>query len=262
MQVGEVEISPVLDGTAYLPVKEAYETMPDEAWAAHQQFLTADGNIEIALGGFLIRTADRLVLVDTGVGTVSAGAFRGGRFIDSLATVGVTPSDVTDVILTHLHFDHVGWSTQKGAVVFTNAIYRCDARDWEHFVGPDLGATRKLSPLEGHLSLFDHNGPLLPGVDVLSAPGHTPGSTVVVVSSGVERAMLLGDVVHCAVELLDEEWQGMADVDPDLAKRTRNALARELEGTDTLVAAAHFPGLRFGRLLSGQGKRQWVVPSF
>jgi hypothetical protein len=72
--------------------------------------------------------------------------------------------------------------------------------------------------------------------------------------------MLLGDVVHCPVELLDDEWAGIADVDPALARRTRTALARELEGTDVPVAASHFPGLRFGRLLSGAGGRSWVVP--
>jgi glyoxylase-like metal-dependent hydrolase (beta-lactamase superfamily II) len=269
MRVGAIEISPVLDGTSQMPIRVAYEAMPEEAWAHHQQFLSAAGNVEIDLGGFLIRTADRVVLVDTGIGTVSAGGaaaamgvvtFEGGRFLDSLSALGVTPRDITDVVLTHLHFDHVGWSTQKGAVVFTNATYRCDRRDWEHFVGPDPGATRKLSPLADRLALFDRDGPLLPGLDVFSAPGHTPGSTVVVVSSGVERAVLLGDVVHCPIELVDEEWAGMADVDPALAKRTRNAWALELEGTDTPVAAAHFPGLRFGRLLAGEGRRQWVVP--
>ena len=81
----------------------------------------------------------------------------------------------------------------------------------------------------------------------------------VVVSSGTARALLLGDVVHCPVELLDEEWAGMGDVDPELAKRTRNAMARELEGTDVPVAAAHFPGLQFGKLLVANGKRQWVI---
>src|ERR1700722_18369771 len=106
MRVGGIDISPVLDGTSQVPVRVAYEAMPDEAWASHQQFLSADGNIEIALGGFLIRTGDRVVLVDTGIGTVSAGGaasamgavtFEGGHFLDSLAGLGVAPSDVTDV---------------------------------------------------------------------------------------------------------------------------------------------------------------------
>jgi hypothetical protein len=71
--------------------------------------------------------------------------------------------------------------------------------------------------------------------------------------------MLLGDVVHCAVELLEEEWGGFGDVDPQLAARTRAALAREIEGADIPVAAAHFPEMRFGRLLRGEGRRRWVV---
>ena len=107
---------------------------------------------------------------------------------------------MTDVVLSHLHFDHVGWTTQKGRVVFPHATYRCHEDDWAHFVtGPqaDPGAVRKLSPLEGRLETFTDAATLAPGVDARSAPGHTPGSTIVVLSSGAERAMRLGDAVHC-----------------------------------------------------------------
>jgi glyoxylase-like metal-dependent hydrolase (beta-lactamase superfamily II) len=260
MNVGDIDIMPVHDGYAHIPVKDAYPGISPEAWLPHRNLLRDDGlTVEMALGGFLVRTADRLVLVDAGVGSVKIDPFQGGLLLESMRSLGVSPEDVTDVVLTHLHFDHVGWTTQKGDVVFKDATYRCDRRDWEHFVGPDAGATRKLSPLESRMAFFDRSGPLLKGIDVQSAPGHTPGSTIVVISSGNERAMLLGDVVHCAAELLDDEWEGMSDVDPELAKRTRNALARELEGTDVPVAAAHFPGLQFGRLLAGEGTRRWVI---
>ena len=70
--------------------------------------------------------------------------------------------------------------------------------------------------------------------------------------------MLLGDVVHCPVELLDDEWAGMGDLDPALAARTREAMAREIEGSRIPVAGAHFPGMQFGRLLRAEGKRSWV----
>jgi glyoxylase-like metal-dependent hydrolase (beta-lactamase superfamily II) len=258
--MGDVEILPVLDGVTYLPISEPFLNMPPEAWAGHEQFLTSDGKVELALGGFLIRRRgdDRLVLVDTGAGTIT-GLFAGGALLDSLGAHGLTPSGITDVIFTHLHFDHVGWATQKGRIVFENATYRCDARDWAHFVGPDPGATRKLSPLADRMEFWDSSCTVLPGIDTMVAPGHTPGSTIIVVSSGADRALLLGDVAHCPLELLEEEWTGMGDVDPDLARRTRNAVARELAGTDVPVAAAHFPGLRFGRVLLGEGKRQWVV---
>ena len=258
MRVGDIDVMPVIDGQAILPATEAFAGTTDEQWSQHRRFLTDDGRLEMALGGFLVRSGSRVVVVDTGVGRIQ-GLFEGGMFLDSLAAHGVAPADVTDVVFTHLHFDHVGWATQQGEVVFPNATYRCDERDWAHFVGPDPGATKKLTPLESRLATWSASGPLLPGIDTMVAPGHTPGSTIIVLSSGGDRAMLLGDVVHCPVELLDDEWAGLGDVDPALAKRTRNSLARELEGLDLPVAAAHFPGLRFGRLLAAEGRRNWVV---
>lgn len=267
MQVGDITIEPVIDGTMRVPPTVAYTSMgagPDdrgaseEDWAPHRDLLADDGMLEMAIGGFLVRTGDRVVLVDTGIGEIKTGPMRGGDFLRGLAALGVTPDDVTDVVLTHLHFDHVGWTTRHGEIVFQGATYRCDARDWTHFVGPDPGATRKLSPLESRLEPWSESGALLPGLDTMSAPGHTPGSTIIVASSGTARAMMLGDVVHCPVELLDDEWSGMSDVDPELALRTRVALMKELEGSDTPVAAAHFPGMQFGRVLFGSGRRSWV----
>lgn len=267
MQVGSLIVEPILDGVARLPATDAYRAVAgsgvkgsdEQDWAPHRGLLDDDGMLELALGGFLVRSGDRVVVVDTGVGELERGVFSGGRFIANLVAHGVGPDDVTDVVLTHLHFDHVGWTTRHGEIVFPNATYRCDVSDWTHFVGPDPGATRKLRPIENRLEPWHSSGPLLPGLDAMAAPGHTPGSTIVVLSSGTERAMLLGDVVHCPVELLDEEWAGIGDVDPALALRTRRALIAELEGSRTPVTAAHFPGLRFGRLLGASGRRSWVL---
>jgi glyoxylase-like metal-dependent hydrolase (beta-lactamase superfamily II) len=217
--------------------------------------------LEFVFGGFLIRGAgDRVMIVDGGIGAVSDPQYglAGGQLLSSLASVGVTPAEVTDVLFTHLHFDHIGWASVDGAPTFPNATYRCDRRDWDHFVGADDAATAQLRPVEERFEAWDGDVTLAPGVDTRLCAGHTPGSALIVLSSGDQRALLLGDVVHCAVELLDDEWGGVADVDPVMAQQARNALARELEGTDVPVAAAHFPGLRFGRVLAGQGRRQWV----
>jgi glyoxylase-like metal-dependent hydrolase (beta-lactamase superfamily II) len=271
MRVGDLDILPVHDGVARLSPTEAYRTgggddpggkgAAEQDWAPHRGLLGEDGKLELALGGFLIRSGGHTVVVDAGIGARSVGAFQGGRLLASLADLGVTPSDVTDVVFTHLHFDHVGWATTHGEVVFPNATYRCDQRDWDHFVtaDPDGGAARKLNPITDRLATWDRDATLVPGLDVRAAPGHTPGSTIVVVSDGAARALLLGDVVHCPVELLDDEWAGFGDVDPKLAKRTRVALAREFEGKDIPVAAAHFPGMQFGRLVAAEGRRSWVV---
>jgi glyoxylase-like metal-dependent hydrolase (beta-lactamase superfamily II) len=263
MRVGSLEIHPVLDGWASLPVGDLlrFTGDRDDPWLPHEQFLTADGQIELTLGGFLVRTGDRLVVIDAGVGRINNDHYHGGQFLESLAGLGVDPADVTDVVFTHLHFDHVGWATQKGTVVFPRATFRCHQADWDHFVAgpdPEAGSVRKLSPLADRLQTFGDDTAVAPGITVRHAPGHTPGSAVIVVAGGAERAVLLGDVVHCPVELMENEWEAVVDVDPVLARRTREALARELEGEELPAAAAHFPGLRFGRLLGGSGRRHWT----
>ena len=264
MNIGELVVEPIFDGTLKAPAT-AFKGTTDEQWAPHRRFLDEEGRLEFSLGGFLVRgVADRLVLIDAGVGphsgTIMGGLapFQGGELLNNLAAKNVDPSDVTDVIFTHLHFDHVGWASRDGEVVFPKATYRCDAHDWEHFRGNER-IQAMVAPIEDRLVAWDSSGPLCPGIDTMRAPGHTPGSTILVLSSGTSRGLLLGDVVHCPVELLDDEWAGLGDVDPDLAKRTRNQLAREIEGTDTPVAAAHFPGMVFGRLLSAHGRRSWLV---
>jgi glyoxylase-like metal-dependent hydrolase (beta-lactamase superfamily II) len=170
----------------------------------------------------------------------------------------VAPADVTDVVFTHLHFDHVGWATQQGRVVFGNATYRVHADDWAHFVAaPDAqpGAVRKLSPLAARLETFDGEVTIAPGLTARPAPGHTPGSTVFVVSSGDERALLLGDVVHSVVELAEPDWEAVFDLDPAAASAVRNTLADEVADSPDLVAGGHFPGLRFGRVVTVSGRR-------
>jgi glyoxylase-like metal-dependent hydrolase (beta-lactamase superfamily II) len=262
MRVGDIEILPVVDGIGREVPREVL-TRPghDDPWSCHQDRLDAHGHLELTLGGFLLRTGPRTVLVDAGVGGIDNGRYAGGGFLDSLRALDVEPADVTDVVFTHLHFDHVGWATRRGEVVFPHATYRAHARDWAHFVdSPDAepGAVRKLSPLAGQLELFDTDATLAPGLDTRHAPGHTPGSTVFVVSSAGERALLIGDVAHSVVELEEPEWQAVFDVDPEAARAVRRALVDEVIDTPDLVVPAHAPGLSFGRIITTTPGRRWV----
>jgi Metallo-beta-lactamase superfamily len=168
MRIGEIDVRPIIDGVALVPTTEDWIGMPAAAWDAHPEILTTDGRIELAMGGFLVRSGDRTVLIDLGCGT-REGMFTGGRFLESLGAEGVTPADITDVVLTHLHFDHIGWATKAGEVVFPNATYRCAAQDWAWFSANDEKAVRKLGGLVegGRFTFWDTSGPLLPGVDVM-----------------------------------------------------------------------------------------------
>jgi glyoxylase-like metal-dependent hydrolase (beta-lactamase superfamily II) len=270
VDVGDIEITAVHDGRFNVPATAFFPSTSDVDWAPHKAFLNDDGTLPLELGGFLVRSHDRVLLVDAGVGPRQEPGF--GRLLASLAELGVAPDDVTDVVFTHLHFDHVGWASAEGTAVFSRATYRCDARDWDFFSGPDaaehertaqtyfgaITAREKLAPVLDRIETWRGDTVLAPGVEVRSAPGHTPGSAVVVLSSGTERALLLGDVVHCPVELLEDEWAALGDVDPKVAARTRATWVAELEGSGVAAAAAHFPGMRFGRLLPASGRRQWV----
>jgi glyoxylase-like metal-dependent hydrolase (beta-lactamase superfamily II) len=263
MRVGSLEVLPVYDGTGREPARESL-TKPGvtDPWSCHEHLLDSNGDLDLTIGGFLLRTGDRTVLVDAGVGTIDNAKYHGGRFLDSLRAAGVEPADVTDVVFTHLHFDHVGWATQRGAIVFPNATYHVHTADQQHFLaGPSAnpGAVRKLGPLEGRWSTFDGDTTIAPGLDARPAPGHTPGSTVYVVSSDGERALLLGDVVHSVVELTEPDWEAVFDVDPVAAKAVRARLTAEITDSPHAVVGAHFPGLRFGRLVSLAGGRRFVA---
>ncbi len=258
MLLGDLDVTPIIDGRGVFQADQLLR----HRGGSDLGHLGDNGRIELAMGAFLVRTGSRCILVDAGAGNLSSNGFETGRLLDGLAARGVMPTDVTDVVLTHLHFDHVGWATQKGDVVFTNATFRCHARDWDHFVAgpaPIEASVRKLGPISSRLELFDVDGSIAPGVDVQLAAGHTPGSIVVVLSGGGERVLLLGDAVHCAFELYDSEWESVFDVDPNLASVTRERLARAIEHDGTLATGAHFPALAFGRLIRAEGKRHWVM---
>ncbi|GAA4889458.1 MBL fold metallo-hydrolase [Actinomycetospora straminea] len=262
MRVGDLEIVPVIDGTGRERAREVLTAPGGDRWACHPEHLDAHGDLELTLGGFLLRTGDRLVLVDTGVGRIHNDQYAGGGFLDALAALGVTTDQVTDVVFTHLHFDHVGWATSKGEVVFDRATCRVHEADWAHFVeaaDADPGAVRKLAPLRERLATFDAEHTVAPGLDARPTPGHTPGSTSYVVSSRGERALLIGDVAHSVVELEEPDWQAVFDVDPVAAQAVRHRLADEVAATGDLVAAAHFPGLAFGRIVTVGGRRRFTV---
>lgn len=258
MRIGALAVEPVYDGYAREPAREVLRRPgAPGAWACHEDLLDAAGNLNLTLGGFLVRTGDRTILVDTGVGTIDNDKYHGGRFLDSLRGLGVSPADVTDVVFTHLHFDHVGWATKKGEVVFANATYRVHRADWAHFVDSadaDPGAVRKLSPLTGRLETFEADTTLAPGLGTRHVPGHTPGSTIFSVSSEGERALLLGDVAHSPVELTDPTWEAVFDLDPAAARRVRADVSDAAADGPDVIAAAHFP---FGRLVTADGVRRY-----
>lgn len=196
-----------------------------------------------------------------------------GFLLDSLAAQGIKPEQITDVILSHLHFDHIGWVSDGSAPTFPNATIRAPEKDLEHFLLPAqaledsmyeaawhvMPTAQRLAPVLDRIETWDGDVNLLPGLDAIATPGHTPGHSIFVLSSGERRGMLLGDVVHCPLQLTDPDFSVMADIDGALADRQRERVYREMvEDPALAVAASHFPELRFGRILEGKGRAGWT----
>lgn len=262
LTVGEVEVQALSDGYLRFEPTAFFPGTTDHDWAAdrHRRYLDPDGKLTTPIGVFLLRTGGRTVLVDCGLKVDDGGDWRGGRLMDALAATGVQTGDVDTVVISHLHWDHTGWTVSDGRPTFENATYRCHADDlpWAREAFTE-SYEQRIEPIAARIETVEDGTSVAPGVTVRAAPGHTPGHVVVVLASRGERALLLGDAIHCPVQLTETDWTMMGDADPAMAVRTREALLRELDGTADVAATAHFPGLRFGRVVTGGEGRTWVT---
>jgi glyoxylase-like metal-dependent hydrolase (beta-lactamase superfamily II) len=265
VRIGDLHLHPISDGTFVArPMYFGSQVPPD----SHPELFDRHGTAWLPLGCFLIRSGERVVLVDAGLGPEVQDGMHlivGGQLLTGLRAQGVTTAEVTDVVCSHFHADHVGWLFDLAAnPIFPRATIWYGAGDFHHLVtGPgDMTVHIRQGFTEpsnaARLRPIDRDTTIASGVTAVLAPGHTPGHLCVVISSGQERALLLGDAVTCPVQLDEPTWHSIGDVDPALADRTRERLWRELENEHTVGAGSHFPKLQFGRVLPGTARR-WLT---
>ena len=269
--VGDVRITYLPDGQSRFIATAMFPKSSPEAWEAHREWLDEESRIVSTIGGFLVETPGNKVVVDTGFGPSQFefpgfGPIGGGWFLESLANTGVSADDIDTVIYTHLHVDHTGWTSREAAegrrLTFPNARHVVRGAEWDFWGGKDdpagPGVEGFQQPLENRLDLADDGDTVVPGITLVATPGHTPGHSCLVISSGNERAIILGDITHCPVQLEESEWACVFDVDQDLGRQSRERMWEELEKGSTTAAASHFANVVFGRLMSAEGRRQWV----
>lgn len=283
LTVGDTTVTFLPDGHGWLNPAVLFPASSPDGWSTHAAYLDAQGRFPVSVGSFLVRTASRTLLVDLGLGAVDfaipdVATFKGGALLDSLAAEGLTPADIDTVFYTHLHHDHVGWTTnvapapnaRPGQIVkgltFAHARHLVTEQEWHHWagtedlVGPDPAAVR--APLADLIEFAADGEQIAPGVRVLATPGHTPGHSSLMVTdpSGADerRLVILGDVMHCQVQVSETHWSFAFDADPAQAIDTRERVLKELEDGRTLLAGGHFAGNVFGRVLPPAARRTWA----
>lgn len=257
-QVGDRVVHGVSDGV--FRMREGFMSVPGFQHA----YEDADGVAAFPIASFLV-PGEQTVLIDAGVGKVDRRTLSGGFLLEELARLGVKPADVDLLAVSHLHLDHDGWiATNDGEVVFPNATLRIGAGDYALFVegdseegvlamAPHLKAVLSELYEAGRIEFVEEDSvEIAPGVIAVPTPGHTPGHLAFAIRDRDERLMILGDAMYCPEQLTDADLTAMHDVDPVLARRSRELIQREAERHGTTAVGCHFPGLKGARVVDGR----------
>ena len=205
--------------------------------------------ITLSVNDLLVRTGGRLFLIDTGLGARYQGALAA-----SLKLAGVAAGDVTDVLITHPHPDHVGGLLDaQGRLAFPNATIRMAAPAWAWMQQKFPPAT--IAAITPRIQTFTPGASIAPGIRSVSFPGHTPGHVGYEIASGHSRLLDSGDIAHSAiVSLARPQWQVEFDNDRVVGRQTRLEELSSLAKSHERVFAPHFPFPGVGHIVvAGRG---------
>ena len=275
-RLGNLDLRILSDGTYYQDAGAVFGIVPRVMWErAVNPSLDAQYRMPLGLNSVLVRSHDKLVLIETGVGDKEghrrqASPATNGNLLVELAAIGVRPGEIDIVINTHLHADHCGWNTRASAdgrsvPTFPNARYLIQRGEWQAAIAPNerTRATylaENLLPLEeaGVLDLIDGERAVTPEITIVPTHGHTEDHASVVLTSGRETAIYIGDMVQHHVQLERTAWVSSFDLLPLVSMETKKRIVERAIRERAVIVSVHspFPGL--GRMtLAEDGKRHW-----
>lgn len=276
MQLGDFQVIALSDGTIPLNLNGLlHESQKGEVQhLLHQNYL--DTTVETSITAYLVRANNQLILIDAG-----SGSFLGptlGKLKKNLIAAGFHPEDVSVILLTHLHADHVGGLIDGDKIAFPNAtiyVSKPEAEFWltssnkktankraQPFFDPAQAAMMPYQKA-GKVKVYDPGTQLFPGILSANSPGHTPGHSCYVLESKGQKLVFWGDVIHAgAVQFADPSVTIDFDVDLSAAADMRHKAFEEAVKNGYWIAAPHlsFPGL--GHLRADARHYQWLPVNY
>ena len=276
MQVGDLEVTALSDGT--IPqdvVKLLTNAQPGEIGRLLQlNYVTTP--VETSVNAYLIKTIDKLILVDAGTADVFGPSL--GYLTKSLHNAGYNPEQIDAVLITHIHPDHTGGLMDGDKMVFPNATIYISKPEVDFWFTEEKkqsapeglkyyyqNAAQKVGPYlkAGKVKVFEYGGELFPGITPIASPGHTPGHTFYAIESKGQKLVFWGDIMHVAsVQLTDPSVTIQYDIDPKAAAFQRKKAFSDAAKYGYWVAGDHvsFPGI--GHLRADGSKYVWVPVNY
>lgn len=260
--VGKIQVTALLDGGMELGddlFTSVGGTAEELTAAKTRNFLDTAKAFPAYLNGFLINTGSKLVLIDTGAGSMFGETT--GKLERNLAAAGVKPDQIGEIILTHGHPDHAGGMLNAaGERVFPKAVVRICEDDLNFWYDDAAkarlpqkaqmfdAAHKLLGPYReaGQIQTFKAGADIGGGLSAVALAGHTPGHSGLRISDGSEQLLVWGDIVHLpALQFVNPAQSIGFDIDPDQARATRLKIFDEVEVDRIRVAGMHlcFPGI-------------------
>jgi glyoxylase-like metal-dependent hydrolase (beta-lactamase superfamily II) len=274
-KLGNLDLAILSDGDFYIDAGATFGIVPRVMWEPFAGELDNRHRVTLGLNSVLLRSQGKLILLETGVGDKPSGWRRQsspaaqGTLMTELDAIGVKPDEIDVVINTHLHADHCGWNTRMvdGVAVptFPRSEYVIVRDEWEAAIAPNerTRATYiedNLLPIDkaGQLTLVDGEKRVTDEVTIVPTPGHSAGHCSIVLSSGGETGVYIGDIAQIAVQLERTAWVWSFDIMPLVSMETKKRVVEDAITNGSLILAVHapFPGL--GRMTRTEaGHRHW-----
>lgn len=256
-KVGSIEVTALYDGIWEKPHDPAF--VKNASVAETKEALTKAGLpadfVSIPLTVLVLTVGGRHIMVDSGSG---GGQWQptAGRLHANLAAAGIDPGQIKTILISHFHPDHIFGLLEKGTnkPVFPDAELVVTAAEYKWWTEPgrieklpearkELGQRIQAAfPTWKNFTLIDGEKEVAPGIQLVNAPGHTPGHAAYLVTSGNQQLMVSNDTAYVPALLAPHpDWQGAYDQDGPLAVTTRRALLDRVIADKMLVCGAHFP---------------------
>jgi glyoxylase-like metal-dependent hydrolase (beta-lactamase superfamily II) len=260
--VGRVELTILDDGTWPFPARCFFRDIAEAQWRAHLD-TDAHGKIPVGHNCALLQWPDALMVIDTGYGDDTHGG-RTGHLLERFERLGYRREQVTHVVSTHAHGDHIKRNTMieggRRVPTFPHARHYLAHADWNWFSGPghvpEFDEQVVTLAEHGLLDLFQGPTQLTHDVSLLPTPGHTPGHTSVLIHSAGHTAIFLGDLCHHPLHFSHPDWVSSFDTHPQETPRSRAALFELALERSALLVCPHAASPGLGRLeRNGSGYR-------